>query len=100
MQPITIDDIADVIQMVDDPPLVTYHPADSRAEQLSTEADEGYSEILRGLQRGFNGEPDKVGEAVGSMFSFTDKVRELLQQQLTAGPLAGQFVGPRFRLVA
>ena len=36
-QPITIDDDADVIPMVDDPPLVTYEAADARAEELSVE---------------------------------------------------------------
>jgi hypothetical protein len=100
-QPITIDDTADVIQMVDDPPTVTYDPADARAEQLSVEADASYSNILRALHRGFNGDPSKsVDEAVDAMTGeFKSIVRDLLQQQLTAGPLAGQFAGPRFRYV-
>jgi hypothetical protein len=38
-QPITIDDAADVVQMVDDPPLVPCAQADWRAEQLSVECD-------------------------------------------------------------
>lgn len=100
-QPITIDDTADVIQMVDDPPTVTYDPADSRAEELSVEADASYSNILRALHSGFNGEPDMIGVAVDAMRGeFRSIVRELLQQQLTAGPLAGQFAGPRFQFVA
>ncbi|WP_194825045.1 ferritin-like protein [Nocardia sp. XZ_19_231] len=98
-QPITIDDTADVIQMIDDPRLVTYHAADSRAEQISAEADASYSNILRALHRGFNGEPDKVGDAVAAMFEFKTIVGELLQQQLTVGDHAGQFAGPRFRYV-
>jgi hypothetical protein len=52
------------------------------------------------LQRGFNGDPSKVDQAVTAMIRFDRIVREqLLQQQLTAGPLAGQFAGPRFRYV-
>jgi hypothetical protein len=98
-QPITIDDTADVIQMVDDPPLVTYDAADSRAEELSAKADALYSDVLRGLHRGYNGDPDAVGTAVGKMFRFEGAVQDLLKVQLTAGRLAGQFAGPRFRFV-
>ncbi len=98
-KPLTIDDSADVIQMVDDPPLVTYETADWRAEQLSVEADAAYSRILNALHQGFNGKPDKVSDAVGAMFEFKTIVGELLQQQLTAGTSAGQFAGPRYRYV-
>lgn len=98
-QPITINDDSDVIQMVDDPPKVSYDEADWRAEQLSTEADASYSKLLRALDSGFNGDPDKVGDAVGTMFEFKSTVGELLQQRLTAGDFAGQFAGPRFRYV-
>jgi hypothetical protein len=96
-KPLVIDDAADVIQMVDDPPLVSYDPADWRAEQLSIECDAAYSKILNALHLGFNGSPKKVGDAVGAMFEFKNIVGELLQQKLTAGPNAGQFAGPRFK---
>jgi Ferritin-like len=99
-QPLSINDAADVIQMIDDPPLVTYDSADWRAEQLSTEADAAYSKILRALHLGFNGQPDKVNDAVGAMFEFKTILGELLQQKLTGGTLAGQFAGPRFKYVA
>jgi hypothetical protein len=98
-KPLTIDDTADVIQMVDDPRLVTYDKADWRAEQLSTEADAAYTRILTALHRGFNGAPGKVNDAVGGMFEFKTIVGELLQQQLTAGPNAGKFAGPRYKYV-
>ncbi len=74
--------------------------ADWRAEQLSAEADASYSKILRGLHQGFNGEPGKVDDPVGTMFEFKTILGELLQQKLTAGDRAGQFPGPRFRYVA
>ena len=95
-QPLVINDTTDVIQMVDDPPLVTYDVADARAEQLSTEADASYSSLLRALHQGFNGKPDKVSDAVGTLFEFKTILGELLQQKLTGGPHAGQFAGPRF----
>jgi len=99
-RPLVIDDVADVIQMVDDPPLVTYDAADWRAEQLSTECDAAYSKLLVALHQGFNEKPDKVSDAVGGMFEFKTIVGELLQQRLTAGPNAGQFAGPRFKFTA
>jgi hypothetical protein len=98
-KPLVIDDVADVVQMVDDPPLVTYDKADWRAEQLSTEADAAYTRILTALHQGFNGKPGKVNDAVGGMFEFKTIVGELLQQRITAGPNAGKFAGPRFKYV-
>jgi hypothetical protein len=98
-QPLSIDDTADVIQMVDDPRLVTYDQADWRAEQLSTECDASYTKILSALHLGFNGKSDKVNDAVGAMFEFKTVLGELLQQRLSAGPNAGQFAGPRFKYV-
>jgi hypothetical protein len=99
-QPITIDDDADVIQMVDDPPLVTYEAADARAEELSAKADALYTEVLHELHRGYNGKPARVPVARGKMRAFGRTVREeLLKVKLTAGPFAGQFAGPRFRFV-
>jgi hypothetical protein len=98
-QPIVIDDTTDVIQMVDDPQCVTIDPADQRAAQLSDECDAVYSRMLNALHEGFNGKPDKVGDAIGTMFEFKNGAGELLQQQLTAGPHAGQFAGPRFKYV-
>jgi hypothetical protein len=98
-EPLTIDDAVDVIPMVNDPSLVIYDSADWRAEQLSSEADLSYSKVLRALHQGFNGKPDKVSDAVGTMFEFKTIIGEFLQQKLTAGDHAGQFAGPRFRYV-
>jgi Ferritin-like len=99
-QPISIDDDADVIQMVDDPPDVTYDVADAHAEELSAKTDALYSEVLRDLHRGYNGEPDAVFEAETKMRGFARAARNLLKVRLTAGPFAGQFAGPRFRFMA
>ncbi len=68
-QPVAVDDVADVTQMVDNPRLVD----------------------LRSNWRG--GQPDWIDRnAVSVMFEFKNCVEELLQQ-----PLAdGHFAGPRF----
>jgi hypothetical protein len=76
-----------------------YDKADWRAEQLSAEADAAYTRILTALHQGFNGAPGKVNDAVGGMFEFKTIVGGLLQQQLTGGPNAGKFAGPRYKYV-
>jgi rubrerythrin len=98
-QPLRIDDLTDVVQMVDDPPLVTYDKADWRAEQLSTECDASYSKILRALHQAFNGKPEKANDALGVMFEFKTVLGELLQQKLGGGSHAGMFAGPRYKFV-
>jgi hypothetical protein len=99
-QPITIDETADVIQMVDDPSTVAYGRADAQAEKLAGQVDRAYSDMLRALDAGFNGEPDKVETAIGLMRCvFKAALDELLKQQLNAKPHAGQFAGPRYRYI-
>ncbi len=99
-QPLVIDDTDDVIQMIDDPATVTYHEADTDAETLSKEADMAYSEMLRVLHMGFNGQPGKVHDAIGVMVGkFRKAVDDLLHQQLTAEAHTGLFAGPRFRYI-
>jgi len=99
-QPITIDDNTDVIQMADDPQLIQFDPADANVAQLADVCDKTYSDLLRMLQGAFDGQPDKIGDAVGQMFSFEVAIADLLAAPLTAGPNAGKFAGPRFRFVA
>ena len=94
-QPLVIDDTDDVIQMIDDPATVTYHEADTDAETLSKEADMAYSEMLRVLHMGFNGQPGKVHDAIGVMVGkFRKAVDDLLHQQLTAEAHTGLFAHP------
>jgi hypothetical protein len=100
-QPITIDEIADVIQMVDDPSTVAYDEADSHIEAIAAQADSAYTKMLSALHDGFNGEPTKVQSAIDVMVGdFKDAVDTLLQQQLTTGPHEGLFAGPRYRYTA
>jgi hypothetical protein len=56
--------------------------------------------MLTALHQGFNGKPDKVSDALGSMFELKTLMGELLQQRLTAGPATGKYAGPRFNYVS
>lgn len=95
-QPITIDDTSDVTQMVDNPRLVDVS-GDWRAAKLADECDAIYSKLLNALHIGFNGNPGWIDRnAVSVMFEFKNCIEELLQQQLTTGPSAGLYAGPRF----
>lgn len=99
-QPIVIDDVADVIQMADNPVLVRLDPeSDWRAIRLSDEFDATYSKLLNCLHLAFNGAPDRIDEAIPLMYELKNSAEELLQQKLTVGPFAGQYAGPRFRYV-
>jgi ferritin-like protein len=99
-QPIVVDDLADVIQMVDNPMLVPLDaPGDWRALQLANEFDATYSRLLNCLHISFNGAPDRINDAFALMYELKNSAEELLQQQLTTGPFAGQYAGPRFRYV-
>jgi hypothetical protein len=63
-QPVTIDDRADVIQMVDNPGEVDLTgPANQFVRRLSNECDRVYTKLLRALDATFNGAPEKMGDA-------------------------------------
>jgi hypothetical protein len=99
-QPISIDDGADVIQMVDDPQLLQFDPADAKASQLADACDGAYSDLLRILQNAFNGEPGKIPDAIEQMTPVLEgAIQEVLAVQITVGPNAGKFAGPRFKFV-
>ena len=94
-QQIMIDETADVIQMIDDPQLFVFGSAHKRAAQLAHECDRIYSKMLNALHQAFNGKPEKLGDAIGTMFEFRNVAEELLQQPVNDG----QFAGPCFRHV-
>lgn len=81
--------------MMDDPNLAVY-PKGSRARVLQEQFARTYQALLNGLHIAFNGEPDKLGEAVGLMFSL-----QLAAQQLMETPSGlddGTTAGPSFQL--
>ncbi|MGA9580964.1 MAG: ferritin-like protein [Allosphingosinicella sp.] len=97
-QPIIVDDMADVIQMADNPATVTLDPTgDWRAIQLSDEFDSSYTRLLNCLHIAFNGDPDRINDAIAIMYELKNSAEELLQQQLSGAKYKGQFAGPRFR---
>jgi len=94
LQPITIDDRADVIQMVDNPgELDLTAPANLFVRRLSNECDRVYTKLLRALETAFNGTPKKMSDALSTMFELKTVAEELLEQPLPGGG----FAGPRFR---
>lgn len=96
-QQIIIDEDADVVQMVDDPQLVSFDDATSK---LADACDMAYSDLLRILHDAFNGAPDKIDDAIDQMTGVLQPaIRHLLSAKITIGPNAGQFAGPRFMFV-
>lgn len=96
--PIAVDDKADVTPMVDNPQTVDFS-ADWRAQRLADECDVIYGKLLNALHLTFNGQPHRLFDATAVMFEFKNAAEELLQQQLTQGPFAGQYAGPRYLYV-
>lgn len=100
-QPIAIDDVTDVVQMVDDPALIQFELADATASRLADACDVAYSDLLRILQDAFNGQPNRITDAIDQMRSvLEDAIEGVLATQLVAGPNAGKFAGPRFKFIA
>lgn len=94
-KPIVIDDVADVIQMVDDPRLVDTSQ-DPDAEQKARAFDQEYRVVLDRLHDTVNGQPGKLFAATTMMYSLSDLASDLLEHEISAGPDAGQLMGPRF----
>lgn len=96
--PIVIDEIAEVIQMVDNPGQADLSQ-DPMGLQKATAFDQEYKALLNELHDIVNGDPDGINLAVDvTMRSLSTLAEELLSHQISAGPLAGQFAGPRFLL--
>jgi hypothetical protein len=95
--PIVVDDVADVIQMADNPGQVDLSQ-DPAALQKAQAFDQAYKQLLDQLHDTVNGQPAQLGVAQGTMASLTDLATDLLAHQISAGPQAGQFAGPRFML--
>jgi hypothetical protein len=95
-QPVSIDDAADVVAMIDDPQTVALDPADTDAIKISDECDQIFTDVVNQLHEGYNGTPDAVTGAWSSMLDLRPKILGLLKIKLTAGPHGGFNAGPRF----
>jgi len=81
--------------MMDDPNLAVY-PKGSRARILQEQFARTYQALLNGLHIAFNGEPDKLGQSVGLMFSLGLAAQQLMETP--SGLNDGTTAGPSFQL--
>ncbi len=95
-RPIAIDDDSDVIQMVDNPQDVDMS-SNPEAVKLADDCDRTYTEMLRLLDKTFDGDPDSLDAAEGLMRDMGEQIQAVLRQPLPSSP--GKFAGPRFRWV-
>lgn len=94
--PLTLDS-ANIWNMDDDPKTANY-PAGSAARTAVDAFNKDYSDVLRGLDRAFNGNPGSIGSAIGAMYSLSDSAQAVLA---TPSPLgAGTQTGLPFEFVA
>ncbi len=88
-------DYATVYPMLADPHLEDYPEGELREAVRAFDAL--YSELLRQLERSFDGAPDQLLPAVGTMFALKYKALELLKNPLPGRP--GLHAGPVFAYV-
>jgi len=84
-----------VYPMMDDPDLALY-PTGSRAELLAMQFAQTYQSLLNCLNIAFNGEPRKIDDAVGLMYSLSLAARQLMETP--SGVKDGTTAGPAFQL--
>jgi CDGSH-type Zn-finger protein len=84
-----------VYPVVDNPQL-SHQPLGSAARQKMEEFQGLYSQMLRVLERAFNGEPKKLNDAISLMMELRDRARELAQTPSGDGSAN---VGPAFAYV-
>jgi hypothetical protein len=88
-------DPAGVWPMMDDPDVAKLVPG-SRAAILADQFTRTYQALLNGLHRTFNGQPEKLRQAIGQMYSLDLAARELMQTP--SGLNDGTTAGPTFQL--
>jgi hypothetical protein len=88
-------DPAGVWPMMDDPDVTKLAPG-SRAAVLAGMFATTYQSLLVGLHETFNGHPERLGEAVGIMFSLDLAARRLMQTPSGLGD--GTSAGPSFQV--
>ncbi|HEY8093633.1 MAG TPA: ferritin-like protein [Acidimicrobiales bacterium] len=72
-------------------------PPGSELRAMTDELNGIYSDLLRLLHRGLNGEPDQLGQAVGLMWAIRWKAEALMRVPLGT---SGETAGPSFEWVA
>src|SRR5690606_23037605 len=69
----------DAVWPMRDDPSTADLPARNDVRELSSEFDAAYSELLRVLDDALNGKPDRLTDAVGSMWSIRWKAEALMR---------------------
>jgi hypothetical protein len=78
-------------------PRVEDLPPGSEVRALTDEANRVYTDLLRCLHRGLNGEPDELTGAVGLMWALRWKAEALMRIPVGAN---GETAGPTFQWCA
>jgi hypothetical protein len=87
-------DSASVLPMTENPSAGSL-PVGSRVRTVAELCDRAYGDLLRSLHAAFNGNPGRLGQAVGLMFSLEVQARELMTMPIAAG--ATTTAGPAFQ---
>ena len=89
-------DPAGVQTLVDDPKQADY-PAGSVAAVQSEAFNTYYSNLLKALHQSFNGNPDKINDAIGLMFDLKIQAKMLMQLPMDGQP--GKFCAPTWQYI-
>lgn len=89
-------DPAGVQTLIDDPKQVDY-PAGSVAAVQSEAFNTYYSNLLKALHQSFNGNPDKINDAIGLMFDLKIQAKMLMQLPMDGQP--GKFCAPTWQYI-
>lgn len=89
-------DPAGVQTLIDDPKQADY-PAGSVAAVQSEAFNTYYSNLLKALHQSFNGNPDKINDAIGLMFDLKIQAKMLMQLPMDGKP--GKFCAPTWQYI-
>lgn len=72
------------------------YPEDSRARRLVNQFNYSYTNLLNGLHRTFNGEPNYLNTTIGVMYELKLQAQEMAEIEIKTGANAGKRVAPSF----
>ena len=83
----------DAVHNMRENPRIEDYPPDSKAREKMEALAQGYSDMLRMMERAFAGDPRLFGETVGTMFELRHLIKELMEMPSGDGKTT---VGPYF----
>ncbi|MEU3188217.1 hypothetical protein ABZ707_29080 [Streptomyces sp. NPDC006923] len=81
-------------------PLLADHPQGSPIRTAQEECNRTYCVLLQQLEQAFNGSPNMLGAATGTMYALKAQAQSLMQMPDGEGTTAGptfEYVGPEGR---